>query len=529
MRWSTHPAQLVGVGRVPVGRPLPASTRAHRRIDLRADALALSSLGILAFAIRALPMSMGAGITGLNGYDDGVYFAAATGLTTGLMPYRDFLLVHPPGIVLILAPFAALGSITDDATAMAIARIAITLLGALNAVLVALVAGRFDRRAGLVAGALYAVWNAVANVERTADMHGPQSTLLLLALLAIIQPGRIGPRRAALVGVLIGLLTSIQLWQGATAVVILWWIVVRGRGHGRRRFAPAVAYGVGAAIAFGLVCLPFLLAAPGVMIDQILLDQLGRPRGATSFFNRVRALEGFPQLPQLSPAWRRLLPPPLVGGVAVAALGLTIATAWHLPWTRPWAVLAIVQASIVLITPSFFNDYPSFAGPAAALVLGTGVALGGRALCRRGVPTAVVVTPLLVLGLGLAFVSVGHPEGLAVPIAELRRDLATARCVTADSPALLILTSTLRRDLANGCAFVADPTGYELGNRRLGSTAYQAAMLEWYTSGDAALFVRLKADGLSAETLATVAAQLPYEHADGAITVRLAEPALGVD
>ena len=48
----------------------------------------------------------GAGLTSDLGYDPGVYFAAADGLVHGRVPYRDFVLLHPPGIMLAVAPFA---------------------------------------------------------------------------------------------------------------------------------------------------------------------------------------------------------------------------------------------------------------------------------------------------------------------------------------------------------------------------------------------------------------------------------------
>ncbi len=138
----------------------------------------------LAFVLRLLPVLNGGGLYGLNDYDDGVYFGAAVALVHGSIPYRDFLLLHPPGILYVLAPFAALGNLVGDATAFAAARLAFMLLGAANAGLVALVAGRIGRRAALFAGVLYAVWPVAANVERTTWLIAPQNTLLLLG------PGR---------------------------------------------------------------------------------------------------------------------------------------------------------------------------------------------------------------------------------------------------------------------------------------------------------------------------------------------------
>lgn len=59
---------------------------------------------ILAFSVRLLGNLRGAGLYGLGNYDDGVHFAAALGLINGLMPYRDFLLLHPPVMALTEIP-----------------------------------------------------------------------------------------------------------------------------------------------------------------------------------------------------------------------------------------------------------------------------------------------------------------------------------------------------------------------------------------------------------------------------------------
>jgi alpha-1,2-mannosyltransferase len=494
----------------------------------------LITLAIGAFAIRAIPVLTGGGLQGLHGYDDGVYFGGATALVHGALPYRDFLLLHPPGMVLGLSPFAMLGTLTGDPAAFAVARVSIMVLGAVNAVLVALVAARYNRLAGLIAGALYAVWNTASNVERTTDLHGPQNTLLLLGLLALARSGRIDPRRAALSGVFLGLAVTVQLWQAVSVVVIVWWVLVRGRGDGWARLRPAAAYLAGAGIAIGFVCLPFFITAPDATIRYLILDQIGRPSVGVDAIDRLRVLEGFAQSAQMPPVLRQFVPDPIVVGAAGAALAIVVVTAWICPWTRLWAALALAQTAVVLVTPSFFNDYPSFAAPAATLVLGTAVAVSLGRLARRG------ARPLhgrVVIGLllaPLAAISLFRVEGERLPLAELESDISRARCVSADSPALLVLTSAMRRNLEAGCPVVLDPTGISYdtdrdrplprstGNWRLHAPGYQAAMVAWYTSGDVALFVRPRSDGLTRATQAAIARRLSVEVRRGIVVVRFA-------
>jgi alpha-1,2-mannosyltransferase len=64
------------------------------------------AIAATAFLFRLVPVLRGGGLYGLGNYDDGVYYAAGTGIAHGLLPYRDFLLLHPPGVPLLLTPFA---------------------------------------------------------------------------------------------------------------------------------------------------------------------------------------------------------------------------------------------------------------------------------------------------------------------------------------------------------------------------------------------------------------------------------------
>ena len=285
-------------------------------------------------------------------------------------------------------------------------------------------------------------------------------------------------------------------------VVILWWVLVHGRDDGWQRLRPAAAYLAGAAIAFGSICIPFFIAGPEAMIRYLIVDQIGRPNVGVDAIDRLRVLEGFAQLAQLPPVLRQFVPDAIVLGAAGTALAIVVVTACFCRWTRLWAALALVQTAVVLATPSFFNDYPSFAAPAATLVLGTAVAVTIERLARRGVrPLHGRVVIGLVLA-PLAAISLFRLEGERLPLAELESDILRARCVSADSPALLVLTQAMRRNLDAGCPLVLDPTGisYDMdrgrphppvpGNWRLHAPGYQAAMVAWYTSGDVALFVR---------------------------------------
>jgi hypothetical protein len=143
------------------------------------------AIAAVAFVFRLVPVLRGGGLFGLGNYDDGVYYAAGTAIAHGLLPYRDFLLLHPPGAPLLSMPFALVAQVTGDSYGFAAARVAWMLLGALNAVLI----WRILRSIGLIAalfGALsYAVLYPAVYADKSTLLEGPATTALLLAMVLL--------------------------------------------------------------------------------------------------------------------------------------------------------------------------------------------------------------------------------------------------------------------------------------------------------------------------------------------------------
>jgi alpha-1,2-mannosyltransferase len=493
----------------------------------RVDWLLLIGIMAIAFLVRALPVLRGGGLDGHLGYDDGVYFGAAVALIHGDLPYRDFLLLHPPGIALLLSPFAWLAGLTDDATGFAVARLAFMALGAVNACLVAVLAGRYGRRAGLLSGLLYAVWFAAARVERTTDLLGPQTTLMLVAALILVSARPVRARRAAVAGAALGLATAIQLWAVVPVVVIAATIAIAARRAPTdgRRAAPAFL--VGAAVAFGAVCLPFFLSAPADFIRLVLVDQLARPSLGVSLLARFQALEGLSIGTGHSPA----LVTAAVTAFALIGVSAVFLVARRVPAARLWCALVVLQTSYLLIAPNFYSHYSAWIAPAAAIVLGTAAALAIETGQRYRVGT-LVYAGCIAVAVALAL-GIPRHQGVALQQARLELDLDGARCVSADAPDLLLVTTGLRRDIANRCRLVLDPTGtsYEtdrghlatgpVGHSRLGAPGYQLAMEEYYDDSNAAMFTRKGADGLTAGTQEEISDELPIVVDRGTVTVML--------
>jgi hypothetical protein len=73
-----------------------------------ARGLVIAACAALALALRAYQLTRPGYLFGVTEYDDGVLFGNALRLVSGVIPYRDFSVVQPPGSILLMAPAALL-------------------------------------------------------------------------------------------------------------------------------------------------------------------------------------------------------------------------------------------------------------------------------------------------------------------------------------------------------------------------------------------------------------------------------------
>jgi alpha-1,2-mannosyltransferase len=468
--------------------------------------LAVLTIFAVGFMARLWPTVQGSGLFGLHFYDDAVHYGAAVGLVNGRMPYRDFLLLHPPGIVVALAPFAELGQWIGDARGFAVARLSFIILGAVNALLV----WRFLRPVGLFAswlgGLTYALfWPAIYS-EHTVLLEGPANTCLLIALILVVPVlSHRAPTRAGLVvaGALLGFALSIKIWGVVPIFLIFGWLIYR---FGLRRTWPFL---VSAAAATTAVCLPFFVTAPGTMWQMVVLDQVQRNDTGFRVFERLNEIAGL-----------TLYRPPdrLTVLLVVASAGLvaaTVAALWHRRARLP-VILLVGLFVMLLLTPSWFVHYTALTAPLVAIVIG----VGGHQLLQ--VPAVRRLRPLR---LGLAAALVLALAGASAPIASAKigqsfpgRTLGNAvadrpGCVTADHPGPLILMNVLSRNLDRGCPLVVDLGGasYHLPSPQRGVTTrrknvvFQEYALAYLRTGDTTILARFRKNyGLSARSFNTV-------------------------
>ena len=473
-----------------------------------------------------------AGLDGLHAYDDGVYYAGAAALVAGRVPYGDFLFLHPPGILLVLSPFAALGRLTSDPVGLAAARVAAWGLGALNAALVTRLAARYGLVPAAVAGLLYALWYPARYAERIFLLEPPGNTALLVALLLLTPLGRPAGRGSqVLAGAALGLAVCIKLWMVAPLLVLVLW---QARTTGA---LGAVRVALGAAGAAVLTIAPFLpVGAP--MFRMVVLDQLGRPSAQVPLVERLLVLGG------LSPLAERA--PDGVGPLALLAVGavtvLAAVAAVRQPCGRLHVLLLAATLAVLVASPSVFHHYGTFAAVPLVLVLAAAVAEVQDRARRRGRRPGPAsgrswstwpagAAALAVSGLfALSVLQLPVDTGRDFPAARLRPAVADRQCVVSDDPTVLALLDVLSEDLRRGCPLLVDVTGltYDRYARerpdgsavpRPENQPWQRAILGYLTSGCAVVLAREQETGLSAATRSALT-ELPAVATAGRYTVR---------
>ncbi|MCY1081662.1 ArnT family glycosyltransferase [Archangium lansingense] len=389
---------------------------------------ALAAMAVGAWVLRVLPFFNRHGAFGYPvDYDEGVYFTASALLFQGLLPYRDFIFVHPPGSLLMWSPAAALSSGLDAATCFVLARWLAACVGAINVFLVGRLALRaWGPVAGVVAALVYATYPELVGVERGPFLE-PVLNLACLAManvwLDAPEDGR-ASRRWLWAGVLCGLAISVKVPGGIWLVAAL--LSRSPRSAWRSQLGLALAAGATVLLLVG----PFVAASPSRFLEDVLLFQSQRPGdGAANRLDRLRDILNE----------RRLV------GLGLALLGLLVATVRSFrasgpsrPAERLFALVYVVTVAMFLVSPSYWNQYNAHLAASEAVLAGLGAAALQGWLSSRGWQWARAVPVLLVV---------------AVPLAPARHLRESARHRAPDLPALgKYLRQSVPAD-ASVCAF----------------------------------------------------------------------------
>ncbi|HEX6448990.1 MAG TPA: hypothetical protein VF060_05975 [Trebonia sp.] len=388
--------QVTDVSLIPGTRkPAPASERWRARLaglwaTPAGKIMALATL--LALIVRILTLLHSGYLRGITEYDDGVYLGAAIRLTQGVMPYKDFAFVQPPGILLLMSPVAAVAQVFTTVKALALARV----LTALASVACVPLAGNLIRYRGsvvtLVTCGLLAVYPSDIATAHTLLLEPWMNLFCLIAANAAFRRGALtSPRRLLWAGLAFGFAASIKFWAAAPAAVVLaLCLLTRDRRVPRlRRYVPGLAVG------FLLPVLPFLVSAPVTFWHSTVTDQATRAgsavplpvrfayltgtidilnsNGQVSFDAGWHAMYAAGASPHVDLSagvgWLPYAAAAVIVALVAAGYGLQRRRLTHLEWLA--LVTAALAAVAILGYSAFFYHYPDFPAPWLAITLGS--------------------------------------------------------------------------------------------------------------------------------------------------------------
>jgi hypothetical protein len=455
-------------------------------------------------ALRLYQLSRPGYLLGVTEYDDGTDFGSAVRLVHGALPYRDFIMVQPPGITLLMAPVALATKALGTVSGMAAARV----LTALASAAAVPLGGLLTRQRGLLAVTvtcgILAVYPDSLLAARTVLLEPWLVLFCLLGALAVFDGDRLaGGRRLLWGGLAFGFAGAVKVWAILPVLVII--------ALTARRPRDAARYAAGVAAGFLAAVLPFALLAPGTFYRSVIVAQLVRAdlaRVPLDFrLQHMLGLTHAPQLPTSALVAIGAAVIVIIAGLSVLAVRLTHQAP---PALEKFATATFALVVVAFLWPSdFYNHYPAFLAPFLALaialplsrVLGAPAVASARArpivLLRRGAATLAVLTLTAFAVLQAAAES--HLAA-AIPASEIsaaERVIPAGACVLSDQMSYTIAIDRFSSDVP-GCSAMVDGVGsdYALSGGRNGLTgagnvpaverlwmsAFRAAQYLWLTS-----------------------------------------------
>jgi len=324
-----------------------------------------------AFALRLHRQYARAGfLFGVTEYDDGPYFGSAVRLVHGSMPYRQFVLVQPPGITLLMSPAALLSYWTGTAWGLAIGRILTLLAGTAGVALAGLLVRHRGLLAVLVACGITAVYADAVGAAHTVLVEPWLVLFCLAGALAVFDRDKIttSTKRLAWGGVLFGFAGVVEAWAIVPVIVL----AALCLPHLKR----AAIYAGGVAAGFLVPVLPFVIAAPRGFYHSLITAQIGYRAHAVrvTFLSRLRDLTGFPYAMDWPKTTLLLAALALVVCVIVAQAG-AMAITHRPPPTLDWFAMASTALIVAMFLwpPQFHYHFAQFLAPFLALSLALSV------------------------------------------------------------------------------------------------------------------------------------------------------------
>ena len=446
-------------------------------------ALAITLTTGLALFLRLWQLTKHGYLLGPTEYDDGVYFGGALRLIHGAVPYKDFVTVQPPGVMLVMTPVALFAGPVGTAKALFIGRVLTACAGAAGVTLTGLLVRHRGALAVAVAGGFLAVYPDGVYAAHTVLIEPWLVLFCLAGALAVLDGDHLtsSGRRLAAGGAAFGFAGVCKAWA-VFPVIVLLILLLRPKQAGWRRVARRTGLFLGGIVAgFALPVLPFAILAPRAFYNSVIVAQWARTddvRIPTSF--RVASMLGLSHGPDLP----HLLLAAVAAAIAALAAGCSLlATVISRRWPPLLELFVMATAALIVLAfvwpPDYYYHYAAFLGPFLALAvvlpvarlaglarpprpaLGTAPETASRTAPRAPYRLGLTATAVIVLVLAVL-------QGRTAPDPNLR---GIANAVIADEkvfpPGSCVLTDTVSYPIAanrffsteRGCPIMVDSIG----------------------------------------------------------------------
>ena len=344
-----------------LARPEPA----RRGLSLTPVNATIAVITLLALGLRLYQLARPGYLLSVTEYDDGPYFGSAVRFVNGSIPYRDFLLVQPPGITLLMTPSALLGRLAGTDWAFASGRLLTVVAGTASVTLGGLLARHRGVLAVVVACGLPAVFPDSIQAAHTVLVEPWLALFCLAGALAVFQGDRLTASHRRLVwgGVAFGFAGAVEVWAIFPLAVIA---VLSLRAPRRLAF-----YLAGAAAGFLIPVLPFAVIAPRGLYQGLVVAQVGsryHPSRVPNWY-RVKEMVGLSDfhVTHATP----LIVAAVIGAFVIAVLCLACWVSRRPPTALEWfAIASTVLVAASFMWPSQFHyHFPAFLVPFLALAI----------------------------------------------------------------------------------------------------------------------------------------------------------------
>jgi glycosyl transferase family 87 len=416
----------------------------------RTATVIIAAAGLLAAGITLYQLTRPGFLFGITP-DISAWFGSSVRLVHGALPYRDFDLTQPPGFALLASPFAFLSEVIGTRDALAVLRACTPLLAAGNVLLVGKVVRHHGVAAVIAACGVMAFLPAELYAMRSGLLE-PVVDLFCLAGIALVFDGdgfAASRRRMLAGGVAFGIAGTVK----APAIIPVLVLLVLCLPQFRNRLVPFLA---GVVAGFGVPTLPFLLAAPGAFIRDVIGTQLGRIPAV----NRVPIPVRLGDLTGVG-AFGGGTAPALIATIVLAAI---VIAAFVLPRRRPaplewFAIAATILVGVAQLAPAwYYEHYAAFATPFLAVLLGICIhRLAQRHASRAAIAIATAAVVALLVNQVLLLQRASATD-LAGAVDAL---VPAGGCTLSDAPSRLVTTDRFVAS-APGCTDLTDPQGATL-------------------------------------------------------------------